>query len=47
MLSNHSRGDSGCELPTLLMGALLLGAFIPCFVQPMAAQESHGTVRGS
>jgi hypothetical protein len=30
----------------LLMGVLLLGAFIPCFVQPMAAQEYRATVRG-
>jgi len=28
------------------MGAVLLGIFIPCFIQPVAAQENRGTVAG-
>ena len=46
MSSKYPRRASRYELPILLMGALLLVAFITCFVQPMAAQESRGTVRG-
>ena len=45
MLSKYSRRASRYEFPILLMGALLV-AFITCFVQPMAAQESRATVRG-
>jgi hypothetical protein len=45
MSSKHPRTVSKYGLPILLMGALLV-AFITCFVQPVAAQESRGTVRG-
>jgi len=33
------RGASRYKLPIFLVGALLLGAFVPFFVQPLAAQE--------
>jgi hypothetical protein len=46
MWRKYPRSASGHELPIFLLGALLLGAFIPYLVQPMAAQESRGTVRG-
>lgn len=45
MLSKYARRASRYELPILLTGALLV-AFITCFVQPMAAQEYRGTIRG-
>lgn len=43
--SKRTRGASRCGLPGLLSGALLV-AFMTCLVQPLAAQESRGTVRG-
>ena len=46
MLRKYARWASGYELPFLLTGALLL-ALSTCFVQPMSAQESRGTVRGA
>jgi len=45
MVRKHARWASRLELPVLLTGALLV-AFITCFVQPMAAQESRATIRG-
>jgi len=44
-MMQHARRASGYELPFLLTGALLM-AFIACFVQPLSAQESRGTIRG-
>jgi hypothetical protein len=45
MVKKYARWASRLELPVLLAGALLV-AFITCFVQPVAAQESRATVRG-
>ncbi|MGO8735921.1 MAG: carboxypeptidase regulatory-like domain-containing protein [Terriglobia bacterium] len=45
MSSKYSRRASRFELPIVLMGALLVALFT-CFVQPMAAQESRGKIRG-
>jgi hypothetical protein len=44
-MRKYVRRASGYELPFLLTGALLV-AFIACFVQPLSAQESRGTIRG-
>ncbi|MGA2074017.1 MAG: carboxypeptidase-like regulatory domain-containing protein [Terriglobia bacterium] len=44
-MRKYARSASGYELPFLLTGALL-AAFIACFVQPLSAQESRGTIRG-
>jgi len=44
-MRKYARRASGYELPFLLTGALLV-AFIACFVQPLSAQESRGTIRG-
>jgi hypothetical protein len=45
-MTKYARRASGYELPFLLTGALLV-AFIACFVQPLSAQESRGTIRGA
>jgi len=45
MVKKYARWASRWQLPVLLTGALLV-AFITCFVQPMAAQESRATIRG-
>ncbi len=45
MVKKYARWASRYELPVLLTGALLV-AFITCFVQPVAAQESRATIRG-
>ncbi len=44
-MRKYARRASGYELPFLLAGALLV-ALIACFVQPLSAQESRGTIRG-
>ena len=43
MVKKYARWASRYELPILLTGALLV-AFITCFVQPVAAQESRAWV---
>ena len=45
MLRKYARRATGRELSILLTAALLV-AFITCFVQPISAQESRGTIRG-
>jgi hypothetical protein len=44
-MTKYARRASGYELPFLLAVALLV-ALIACFVQPLSAQESRGTIRG-
>ncbi len=44
-MTKYAGRATGYELPFLLTGVLLV-AFIACFVQPLSAQGSRGTIRG-
>ena len=45
MISKHQAGSPRRSLSFSMMGVLLLGAFLLCFVQPLSAQY-RGTIRG-